>query len=85
MALADGLMDAARFGDEAAVRQQLAAGARADQVDTKGRLPLHHASKKGHEGVVRLLLQAAPATALAVDSYSATPLHHAAERGCTLE
>ena len=69
---------AARVGNEAAVRQLLAAGARADQPDGYGWLPLHSASRYGHEGVVRLLLEAAPDAAMAADTGGFTPLHHAA-------
>ncbi|EFN53972.1 hypothetical protein CHLNCDRAFT_58343 [Chlorella variabilis] len=81
MELAGQLSQAAGDGDEAAVRQLLAAGARADQGDQHGWLPLHVASIFGHERVVRLLLEAAPATALAVDLFESTPLHLAAELG----
>ena len=78
MELADELSLAAHAGDEAAVRQLLAAGARADQVDTKDRLPLHRASSCGHERMVRLLLEAAPATASVTDKQGQTALHYAA-------
>ncbi|EFN53863.1 hypothetical protein CHLNCDRAFT_135974 [Chlorella variabilis] len=79
MELEGKLHQAAEKGDEAAVRQLLAAGARADQVNLHGSLPLHRASHYGHEGVVRLLLEAAPATASAVNSHGKTPLHCAAD------
>ena len=65
---------------EAAVRKLLAAGARVDRFDVHGTLPVHLASWLCHEGVVKLLMEAAPATAMAVDSVGLTPLHHAA--GC---
>ncbi|EFN53977.1 hypothetical protein CHLNCDRAFT_135922 [Chlorella variabilis] len=78
MDLADELDQAARDGDEAAARQLLAAGARADQPNQHGYLPLHVASYSGHERVVRLPLEAAPATASVADSQGQTALHHAA-------
>ena len=118
MELADRLYQAACDGDETAVRKLLAAGARADQANEDGWLPLHFASSCSHEGeaapstasvtdnqgqtavhhavlgwsflryipaaavaVARLLLQAAPATALAMEHDGWTPLHRAAERG----
>ncbi|EFN53983.1 hypothetical protein CHLNCDRAFT_135942 [Chlorella variabilis] len=81
MALADTLDQAARKGDEAAVRQLLAEGVRPDQATAYGWLPLHFASFNGHQRVARLLLEAAPDTALAVDDYGWTPLHHLGYRG----
>ena len=81
MELADELYQTAEEGDEAAVRQLLAAGARADQADAYGWLPLHVASSCSHEGVVRLLLEAAPDTALAMDKEGVSPLHFAADCG----
>ncbi|EFN53844.1 hypothetical protein CHLNCDRAFT_135929 [Chlorella variabilis] len=82
------LFAAAEAGDEAEVRRLLAAGARADQAadqavasevaDSVRWLPLHVASSSGHEGVVKLLLEAAPATALVADSQGRTALHLAA-------
>ncbi|EFN53845.1 hypothetical protein CHLNCDRAFT_135930 [Chlorella variabilis] len=75
--LAARLSHAAYHGDEAAVRQLLAAGAQADQATENGRLPLHTASFQGHERVVRLLLEAAPATASMEDNLGQTALHHA--------
>ncbi|EFN53862.1 hypothetical protein CHLNCDRAFT_135973 [Chlorella variabilis] len=75
----DELIQAARVGNEAAVRQLLAAGARADQASgADGWLPLHVASYYGHEGVVRLLLEAATATAAMTDYHGQTALHYAA-------
>ena len=79
MDLADELDQAARDGNEAAVRQLLAAGAPADQPNQHGFLPLHFASYSGHAGVVRLLLEAAPATVTVTDSHGQTALHHAAK------
>ncbi|EFN53860.1 hypothetical protein CHLNCDRAFT_135971 [Chlorella variabilis] len=81
MELAAGLDEAARLGDEEAVRHLLAAGARSDQADADGWLPMHVASSCGHETVLRLLLEPAPDTALAVDFSGWTPLHRAANCG----
>ena len=78
MDLAIKLRHAARAGDEAAVRQLLAAGPLADQPDTAGLLPLNVASIFGHEGVVRLLLEAAPATASMADNQGQIALHNTA-------
>ena len=81
MELAVKLVWAIEVGDEVAVRQLLAEGAKPDQATDDGWLPLHFASYCGHAGVVRLLLEAAPPTSLAVESYGWTPLHFATECG----
>ncbi|EFN53984.1 hypothetical protein CHLNCDRAFT_135944 [Chlorella variabilis] len=82
MELADRLYQAACDGDETAVRKLLAAGARADQANEDGWLPLHFASSCGHEGeAAPSTASAAPATALAMEHDGWTPLHRAAERG----
>ncbi|EFN53861.1 hypothetical protein CHLNCDRAFT_135972 [Chlorella variabilis] len=85
MELADELSLAAHAGDEAAVRQLLAAGARADQVDTKDRLPLHRASSSlaltPDPAVVSLLLEAAPELAFAPNAAGRTPLYRLMHHG----
>ena len=78
---ADKLNRAAGKGDEEAVRRLLATGARADGQCQWGDLPLHEDSLGGHEGVVRLLLEAAPSTAVAANRSHATALHQAAMCG----
>ena len=85
MGLASKLRDAAGDGDEEAVRQLLAAGAPVDQPHASDYYmtywsPLKHAIHWQHAGVVRLLLEAAPATAAKKTFWgrTATALHYAA-------
>ncbi|EFN53976.1 hypothetical protein CHLNCDRAFT_135921 [Chlorella variabilis] len=75
------LFAAAEAGDEAEVRRLLAAGALAYGRSERGGLPLHPASLHGHEGVVRLLLDAAPSTAVAAARPAEAPLYFAALGG----
>lgn len=51
------IVDAARDGDEQAVRTYLADGADADSADVVERTALFHAACAGHEGIVKLLLE----------------------------
>ncbi|KAL4739328.1 hypothetical protein BDV11DRAFT_170125, partial [Aspergillus similis] len=50
------LLDAAEFGDEAAVRMLLEKGAERESKDIDGQTPLARAARNGHEAVVSLLL-----------------------------
>lgn len=67
---------AVNAGNEHAVRDLLAAGFAVDDAVKDGRL-LHAAARRGHVGLLPLLLEAAPATIAAVDERGRTALHWA--------
>lgn len=75
------LSSAAQRGYIDAVSLLLQRGARADQADIYGQLPLHLAAGRNREAVVRKLLQEPNADCLALDKLSRSALLVAAEEG----
>ena len=67
--------------DTARVLLQAAPEAARQRGQEHGVVPLHQAAERGLAGLVALLLQLAPETALAPDDDGALPLHLAAVRG----
>jgi hypothetical protein len=80
MSLDEELLDAARNGDTARVRELLRKGANANAKDRGGWTPLHWAAFWGHVDVAKLLLEHG-ADVNARDEDSRTPLHVAAAGG----
>ncbi|MEU1147862.1 ankyrin repeat domain-containing protein [Streptomyces sp. NPDC005863] len=82
--MAEGLAQAARDGDAAAVARWLHAGAEVDAVSTTGRTPLDLAVYAGHTETVRLLLAAGADPRQRAGEYGElTPLCLAAMHGHT--
>ncbi len=75
------ILDAARDGDEAAVRALLRAGTDVNEAGGDGMTPLHWAAERGHAGVVEILLGASADVSAVTRIGSYTPLHLASRRG----
>lgn len=73
---------AAGFGHSHVVRTLLAAGASPSLPGPGGLLPIHLAAVADQVAAARLLLEAAPHTAVAMDDGGDTPAYHAAMHGC---
>jgi ankyrin repeat protein len=74
------LLEAAKNGDEAAVRELLEANANVNQADNGGRTPLYFAAWRGHTQVVEELLLAGANVNLA-DNNGYTPLYRSVQEG----
>jgi hypothetical protein len=81
MSLDEELLDAARNGDTARVRELLRKGANANAKDRGGWTPLHWAAFWGHVDVAKLLLEHGADVNAKESVYDATPLHVAAATG----
>ena len=68
------LHEASRWGCPDCIATLLAAGARPSATDVRRQTPLHVAACNNHAAVLRLLLAAAPATALLRNESGRTPL-----------
>ena len=77
----DGLLEAAKRGDAAAVRALLEEGADPDLARGDGLTALHLAAREGHVEVVDLLVAAGAATAATTRIGDYTPLHLAGGAG----
>jgi ankyrin repeat protein len=67
------LLDAAKSGNVAAVKEALARGFDPNERDDRGQTALHWASKEGYDDIVRSLI-AAKADVNAADAHDVTPL-----------
>ena len=76
-----GVHVAAYFGLGGAIIGRLKNGYNPDFQDSYGRTPLSWAAGRGHEAVVKLLLETDKVDVDSKDSYGQTPLSWAAERG----
>jgi hypothetical protein len=74
------MIDGARYGDVADVKEALQNSANVDAVDSSGRSALHMAAANGHHEVAHVLLEAGANTELKNDVGS-TPLHWACVSG----
>lgn len=72
-------MQAAKLGQDAAIKILLAAGANPAPLNSEHQCPLHLAALHGQEVAARLLLAAAPASAGVHDAVGNLALHYAAE------
>ncbi|GFF95605.1 ankyrin repeat and SAM domain-containing protein 3 [Aspergillus udagawae] len=75
------IFTAARIGDESSVKYFLELGVDVNLKDKYGWTSLFHAVQEGHEGVVRLLVDAGASTDHKDASYGLTPLCLAAKNG----
>jgi len=75
------LVRSAEHGDEAAVLALLEQGQNPDQADDFGLTALHGAAKKGHRGVVALLLQRRASVNKPSSWKQETPMHYACKYG----
>ena len=81
-AAAEGLFEAVKAGDGAAVRRFLDRGVNPNALDEYQRTPLHWAASRGMTEVAALLIQKG-ARVNAGDCYHETPLHHSVYWGNT--
>ncbi|XP_069671550.1 receptor-interacting serine/threonine-protein kinase 4-like [Periplaneta americana] len=69
------LIDAAKEGNETAVKVLLLVGTNASMQNSVGDTPLHWAAREGHVGVARLLIDAGAQLMVKAGSNGHTPLH----------